>query len=100
MKKFNHWTPEESAVLDQIVKDFGGSPSRAFEKRPEWKTKLLAKHTEGAIFAKLHAIQRKSKPAPVAAPIETKARLVVVDESALRDVACPKCSHAFKVMLS
>jgi hypothetical protein len=109
MKKSNAWTDEENAIVTAILKTFGGSPSRAYEKHPDWKTKLESKHTTGAIYAKIHTMKGGAKKhrSPVVAVTTTPRaaqglakpnRLLVVRDGEVQVVTCPNCDHEFKVM--
>jgi hypothetical protein len=105
MRKTNKWTPEETKILESILKQFEGSPSAAYQKHPDWKERLCAAHTEGAIYAKLHTM-KKAGPTNRGAAIRVEAaseapesnRLIVVRDGALQAVTCPACQHRFHVM--
>jgi hypothetical protein len=99
----NGWSPAETEILNSIINDFDGSPSRAYEKHPDWKTKLTAKHSEGAVYAKLHVMKRGKKGPVIGvkttpeAAMRSHGRLVVVENGDLQAISCPKCRHSFHV---
>lgn len=106
VKKIHSWTAEESEILQKIIHQFGGSPSAAYAKHPDWQAKLTASHSQGAIYAKIHAFKRKAKgpiigieATPRAAMEASKpGRLVVVHDGELQRVACPHCGRDFNVI--
>lgn len=107
MKKSRTWNDEETDILNRILKQFGGSPSRAYSDHPEWKTALKS-HTDGAVYAKLYNMRGKPKAKGVPIGVQTSAeaamaaprqgsKLVVVNGE-LQPVVCPHCKKEFHVI--